>query len=81
MAAMHRAGFTDRSARTLWETRRTYADRDDYLAEISSREGRSILHELDDAELTALVEHLEARLDPGRVVEADRWTLWRAEVV
>ena len=71
-------GFEDLSTTSLWEVRRRYADREDYLAEIASRTGRSILHELDDAELARLVAELRERLPEGPLVEQDRWTLWRA---
>jgi ubiquinone/menaquinone biosynthesis C-methylase UbiE len=77
-AAMTAAGLSDVTCISLWEVRRRYADREDYLAEIARRTGRSILHELDDAELDHLVEELRARLPEGPVVERDRWTLWRA---
>ena len=76
-AALASAGFDDVTRTSLWEVRRRYADREDYLAEIATRTGRSILHELDDAELTHLVEELRARLPDGPLVEQDRWTLWR----
>lgn len=62
----------------LWETRRSYGDVEDYLAEIAARTGRSLLHELDDAELSCLVDRLRRRLAPGPLVERDRWTLWVA---
>ena len=58
--------------------RRRYADREDYLAEIAQRTGRSILHELSDAELEQLVRKLRERLPAGPLLERDRWTLWRA---
>ena len=72
------AGFHDVATTSLWEVRRRYADREDYLAEIASRTGRSILHELDDAELAELVAELRRRLPAGPLVEQDRWTIWRA---
>jgi SAM-dependent methyltransferase len=76
--ALVSAGFADVTTTSLWEVRRRHADREDYLAEIGSRTGRSILHELDDAELAHLVEELRRRLPEGPLVEQDRWTLWRA---
>jgi SAM-dependent methyltransferase len=66
------------TATSLWEVRRRYADREDYLAEIAQRTGRSILYELDDSELDRLVTELRRRLPEGSVVERDRWTIWRA---
>jgi ubiquinone/menaquinone biosynthesis C-methylase UbiE len=76
--ALAAAGFDGVTTTSLWEVRRRYADPADHLAEIGSRTGRSILHELDDAELISLVEELRRRLPPGPLVEQDRWTLWRA---
>ena len=39
-------GFPDVTTSSLWEIRRRYAHREDYLAEIRTRTGRSILHDL-----------------------------------
>lgn len=72
LSAMAEAGFREPSARSLWETRRDYADREDYLSEIGQRTGRSILHELSDDELAHLVEQLRSRLPEGPVTERDR---------
>jgi ubiquinone/menaquinone biosynthesis C-methylase UbiE len=77
-AALERAGFGDVTTTRLWEVRRRHADREDYLTEIGSRTGRSILHELGDEELARLVDELRRRLPDGPLVEQDRWTLWRA---
>ena len=76
--ALTAAGFADVTTTTLWEVRRRYADREDYLTEIAARTGRSILHELSDDELSRLVEALRRRIPDGPLVEQDRWTLWRA---
>jgi SAM-dependent methyltransferase len=76
--ALEAAGFDDVTTASVWEVRRRYGDREDHLAEIAQRTGRSILHELSDAELEHLVGELRARLPHGPVVERDRWTLWRA---
>lgn len=78
LTAFARAGFTDVATQPLWETRRRHIDREHYLAEIATRTGRSILHELSDVELAQLVEYLRDRLDPGELIERDRWTLWTA---
>jgi SAM-dependent methyltransferase len=77
-AALVAAGLRDLSAHLLDEVRRHYADREDYLAEIGTRTGRSILHELDDEELGRLVSELRRRLPDGPLAERDRWTIWRA---
>jgi ubiquinone/menaquinone biosynthesis C-methylase UbiE len=76
--ALSGAGLGDGATATLWEVRRRYADREDYLDEIAARTGRSILHDLDDAELGHLVAELRQRLPEGPLVEQDRWTLWSA---
>jgi ubiquinone/menaquinone biosynthesis C-methylase UbiE len=76
--ALSAAGFAEVATTSLEEVRRRYADREDYLAEIAARTGRSILHELDDAEIARLVAGLRERLPDGPLVERDRWTLWRA---
>ena len=71
-------GLTDGTTSSLWEVRRRYASREDYLAEIRSRTGRSILHDLHDDELDRLVAELRSRLPDGPLVEQDRWTVWAA---
>lgn len=63
---------------TLWEVRAEHPDRESLLADVAARTGRSILHELDDAELARLVDVLRAQLPEGGVTEVDRWTLWMA---
>ena len=77
--ALTGAGFDEPTATSLWEVRRRYDHREQYLAEIGSRTGRSILHELDDDELATLVHHLRERLPEGPLTETDRWTIWHAE--
>jgi SAM-dependent methyltransferase len=77
-AALGAAGFGQVTTSTLWEVRRRYSDREDYLAEIATRTGRSILHELSDDELAELVRRLRSRIPAGPLIEQDRWTLWRA---
>jgi SAM-dependent methyltransferase len=71
-------GLTEVSIASLEEVRRRYAAREDYLADIRSRTGRSILHDLDDDELDHLVAELRRRLPEGPLVERDRWTMWSA---
>jgi SAM-dependent methyltransferase len=71
-------GFVDVATSSLWEVRRRYAAREDYLAEIRRRTGRSILHDLDDEEIDHLVTELRRRLPEGPLVEQDRWTVWSA---
>jgi ubiquinone/menaquinone biosynthesis C-methylase UbiE len=78
MSVLAGQGFTGLHTLQFWETRRIHRDREDYLAEIRNRTGRSILHELSDSEIKELVEYLAERLPTGPVKERDRWTLWRA---
>jgi hypothetical protein len=78
-SALTSAGFGEVIATELWEIRRRYADRENYLAEIAKRTGRSILHELDDKELVRLIDELRERLPAGPLIERDRWTVWRSE--
>lgn len=76
-AAMRAAGFAALRSEPLWETRRHYPDREALAADLSGRTGRSILHDLSDAELGGLIEHILAQLPAAApVAEADRWTLW-----
>jgi SAM-dependent methyltransferase len=71
-------GLMHGTTTSLWEVRRRYASSDDYLGEIRTRTGRSILHDLDDDELDRLVAELRRRLPDGPLVEQDRWTVWAA---
>ena len=71
-------GLAEVVTSTLWEVRRRYESREDYLSEIRARTGRSILHDLDDEELDHLVAELRRRLPEGPLREQDRWTLWSA---
>ncbi|OWT75507.1 MULTISPECIES: bifunctional 2-polyprenyl-6-hydroxyphenol methylase/3-demethylubiquinol 3-O-methyltransferase UbiG [unclassified Achromobacter] len=78
-AALHKAGFQSVESATLWETRRVYAHFDDLAQDLASRTGRSILHELSDEELRALIAHIGERTGRAEPVEEqDRWTLWIA---
>jgi SAM-dependent methyltransferase len=77
-ALLRDAGLADVTTRTLWEVRRAYPSREEYLDDVRSRTGRSILHELSDDELAELVADLARRLPAGAVTETDRWTVWHA---
>jgi ubiquinone/menaquinone biosynthesis C-methylase UbiE len=71
------AGFTEVTHLHAWETRKVYADADELAADLLSRKGRSILHELTQDELHQLVSYMLERLpDQGPIVEKDRWTIW-----
>ena len=76
--SLRRSGFTSVATTVLREVRRTHPSVRAYTDELRGRTGRSILHELDDDELTAFCATLHATLPAGPVVERDRWTLWHA---
>lgn len=77
--AMHAAGLRHVAASALWEERRSYRSFDEYAQELAARTGRSILHELSDTELQALIAYIAARVPGDRpLLERDRWTLWHA---
>lgn len=79
LAALPQAGFAATRTLTFWETRQTYPHFAALAEDLRQRTGRSILHELTDADLTALIAFLAARLPPDApIVEQDRWTLWCA---
>jgi ubiquinone/menaquinone biosynthesis C-methylase UbiE len=80
LAALHQAGFRITEKRQLWETRRFYDNFAALSQELKVRTGRSILHELTDAELDDLTEYIHRCLDSDgqTIVEQDRWTVWSA---
>jgi ubiquinone/menaquinone biosynthesis C-methylase UbiE len=77
--ALQAAGFRDIKGVTLWELRKTHDDWQGLKQDLANRTGRSILHDLSDDELAALILFVEKRLAPdGPIVEKDRWTMWSA---
>ncbi|MGE3536887.1 MAG: class I SAM-dependent methyltransferase [Candidatus Tectimicrobiota bacterium] len=79
LAALAHAGFTQAQSTVCWEIRQTYPDAEALSADLRQRTGRSILHELSDAELARLIDVITAQLPAHTpVVEQDRWTLWWA---
>ncbi|MFB4162342.1 hypothetical protein ACE1TI_00610 [Alteribacillus sp. JSM 102045] len=49
------------------------------LNEIRSRAGRSILHELSNAEIEELITYINHQVtEKGKLEEKDRWTVWTA---
>jgi SAM-dependent methyltransferase len=78
MAQLEAAGFSQVTARSFWETRQIYPDFQDLADELRARKGRSILHELSDAEIEQFVDYLAGYLPRvGPIVERDRWTIWQ----
>jgi ubiquinone/menaquinone biosynthesis C-methylase UbiE len=78
-AAMLGAGFADVRTLPLTEVRRHYASRDEVRADLLARTGRSLLHELSDADLARLADHVTGRLPRSVPIrETDHWTIWAA---
>lgn len=78
--ALRQAGFTTPTTHSVWETRQTYRHFAALAEDLRQRTGRSILHELTDTELTALIAFIAEQFPPeAAIVEQDRWTLWWAK--
>ncbi len=76
---MKEVGFKNIEEIKLWETRKVYENKEQLLKDLSERTGRSILHELDDEELGQLLGYLDQSLiNNHKIVEKDRWTIWKA---
>ncbi|SDC64710.1 class I SAM-dependent methyltransferase [Shouchella lonarensis] len=80
--ALKEAGFTEVSAHHLWEVRDMYADVEELRHDLRTRRGRSILHQLDDVQIEALIAHVEKSIGDmtEEIIEKDRWTIWIARV-
>lgn len=79
LSAMRACGFRDFHSFQLWETRKIHAGVAELAQDLRQRQGRSLLHELDDAELDHLIEAVTRDLPArGGITERDRWTLWTA---
>lgn len=80
--ALFAAGFAEVEVAKFWEVRRTYPTLEELRQDLLSRTGRSLLHELSDAELQDLVSYITQQLTEQGVsvgiVEQDRWTIWKA---
>jgi hypothetical protein len=63
---------------TLWEVRKNDADFAQLEHDLAARTGRSILHELSEAELDPLIDYIREKTPAGPIVEKDRRTLWLA---
>ncbi|GED24084.1 methyltransferase [Brevibacillus agri] len=76
-AAMQQAGLAKIERLSLWEVRRVYGTLDELARDLRSRKGRSLLHELTDAELEQLVDAICLKLSGHETIsEQDRWTIW-----
>ncbi|KHD86623.1 class I SAM-dependent methyltransferase [Heyndrickxia ginsengihumi] len=77
--ALQTVGFDDIEEHYLWETRKKYTSKEELTADLLNRTGRSILHELNDKQLKALVEYIQLHLNNNEeIIEKDRWTIWKA---
>ena len=73
------SGFLGIEAHTFWEIRKVHEDFASLAQELSSRTGRSILHELGDAEIQRLIEAIRRSCEfEMPIVERDSWTVWIA---
>ncbi len=75
---LEQAGFSEISTILYPEIRKRYADFAQLEAEIMARKGKSILFELDDAELRSYCDLLKSNSADHPLVECDLWTVWVA---
>jgi ubiquinone/menaquinone biosynthesis C-methylase UbiE len=76
---LKQAGFRQIEEVKLWETRKVYDCKEQLLNDLNSRTGRSILHDLDDKELTLLINYIDESISADHnIVEKDKWTIWKA---
>lgn len=77
--ALDVTGFTEIEEIKLWEIRKKYASKEDLLADLKLKTGRSILHELSGQALDQLIDFIDCKLpETNDVIEKDRWTIWKA---
>jgi len=78
--ALESSGFQVVKVETLWETRYIYDSFEQLANDLMQRTGRSILHELNDAELLDMIDFLKEKLSHKQfpIIEKDVWTLWFA---
>lgn len=78
--SLQEVGFQEISELKLWETRQVYTNKEQLLADLQGRVGRSLLHELNDNQLSTLLEDIRnAITTEGSIMEKDRWTIWIAK--
>ncbi|WP_155590825.1 class I SAM-dependent methyltransferase [Lysinibacillus cavernae] len=77
--SLKEVGFQEIIELKLWETRQVYANKEQLLVDLQGRVGRSLLHELNDDQLAALIEDIRKVITiEGSIIEKDRWTIWIA---
>lgn len=83
LEALGSVDFSNIQSYTLWETRGVYANKEALKKSFLRREGRSILHELSDAELNEFTDYLLTKLntleEDHPLIDRDRWTIWVAQ--
>ncbi|GHO53304.1 class I SAM-dependent methyltransferase [Ktedonobacter robiniae] len=79
--ALKQAGFTQIGEHHLLEHKEIFPDFEALAQNIRSRKGRSILHDLSDAELAELVAYMRERYQrhTGPIEETCWWTVWSAK--
>lgn len=76
---LKKAGFREIQEVKLWEVRKIHNTKQQLLGDLRERTGRSILHELDDHELAALINFIDNSISTvSEIIEKDRWTIWKA---
>lgn len=76
---LKQAGFSQIEEVKLWETRKVYDCKEQLINDLNRRTGRSILHDLDDKELTLLINYIDESISADHsIVEKDIWTIWKA---
>lgn len=77
--SLKEVGFQEVNEIKLWETRQTYANKEQLVVDLQGRMGRSLLHELNDVRLSILLEDIKNAITiQGPILEKDRWTIWIA---
>ncbi|MDR0218439.1 MAG: class I SAM-dependent methyltransferase [Enterobacteriaceae bacterium] len=71
------AGFNHIKSFSFLEKRTSYVDFSQLAEDFRLRKGRSILHELNDDEISRLIGHIEKSLPSHtNIIEKDYWTMW-----
>ena len=74
---LEQVGFTEIKTLSFWETRRTYPAFKALADDLKQRVGRSILHELSDADLDDLAAYIAEKVPLDQpLTEKSRWTIW-----
>ncbi|GGJ74385.1 class I SAM-dependent methyltransferase [Virgibacillus salexigens] len=78
--ALFDAGFNHITETKLMETRKMYSSKQELLTDIQQKNGRSILHYLNNHEMDRLLLSLDKKIVSMRpIIEKDYWTVWKAQ--